>query len=282
MRSNVIKLFFLAFLFTGFNFPINQESFAQAQDMHSDPCAMTNVTFADGEEVVYKLYYKMGPMWLAAGEVKFNVKDSGEEYHLSAVGTTYDAYEWFFEVEDYYDSYVDKNTLLPNTSIRDVSEGKYKLYDKVTFDHENQVATSLRGKSKEKAVPSDYLVESCLHDVLSCLYYTRNVNLENFEPGDSFPINVFMDKQTYNLDVNYLGKEDNMKIRGLGRFNVMKFSPELIAGEVFKEGDEMTVYVSNDANRVPLMIDSPVSIGSVRVVLKSYKGLKYELDAQVK
>ena len=279
MSSNIIKLCFFSFLLTGFSFPAGNASFAQDT---TDPCAMSNVTFEEGEEIVYKLYYKMGPMWLAAGEVVFKVEDEGAEYHISAVGTTYAAYEWFFEVDDYYDTYVDKNTLLPNTSIRDVSEGNYKLYDKVTFDKENNVATSLRGKTKEKAVPSDYMVESCLHDVLSCLYYTRNINLDNFNPGESFPLNVFMDKETYNLDVNYLGKEENKKIHGLGRFNVMKFSPELIAGDVFKEGDEMTVYVSDDANRVPLMINTPVSIGSVRVVLKSYKGLKYDLASKIK
>ncbi len=282
MGKNIIKLFLLAFLFTGFTFPVKKQSFAQDQFMSFDPCSMPNVTFAGGEEIVYKLYYKMGPMWLAAGEVAFKVHDQGDQYHLAAVGKTYSGYEWFFKVRDYYDTYIDKTTLLPHTSIRDVSEGSYTLYDKVTFDRDNNIATSLRGKTKDKAVFKDYNVDACMHDILSCLYYTRNIDLNYFDQGDSFPINIFMDKKTYNLDVKYLGNEENKKIHGLGRFNVMKFSPELITGEVFKEGDQMKVYVSNDANRIPLMITSPVSVGSVRAVLKSYKGLMYDLESKVK
>ena len=66
----------------------------------------------------------------------------------------------------------------------------------------------------------------------------------------------------------------------MGRYRTHKFSPELIAGDVFKKGDEMTVYVSQDENKIPLLIESPVSVGSIKVVLKSYKGLKYDFTAK--
>ena len=54
-----------------------------------------------------------------------------------------------------------------------------------------------------------------------------------------------------------------------------------IAGNVFKEDSKMTVWVSDDQNRIPVLIESPVSVGSVKVVLKSYKGLKYDFTAKV-
>ena len=61
------------------------------------------------------------------------------------------------------------------------------------------------------------------------------------------------------------------------RYNTVIVSPEVISGEVFEEGTEMNIYVSDDNNRVPLLIESPVSVGSVKAVLKNYSGLKYDL-----
>ena len=90
-----------------------------------------------------------------------------------------------------------------------------------------------------------------------------------------------MDQEIYPLALKYLGPEENKKVKGVGRFNTQKFSPQLIAGDVFKEGDEMKIYVSDDENKIPVLIESPVSVGSVKAVLKSYKGLKYPMTAQV-
>ncbi len=245
-----------------------------------EPCFMENKTFQGGEEITYKLYYNWGVMWLAAGEVTFKVNDMGGQYHVAVAGRTYKSYEWFFKVRDYYDTYIDKNSLLPKTSIRDVSEGKYKLYDEITFDQENKKASSLRGKTREVATKKDYNVGECMHDMLSVIYYSRNIDFESYNEGQEFPVKIFMDKEIWPLNVKYKGKQSRKKVKGKGRFNTIKFSPQVLSGRVFKEGEEMMVYVSDDKNRIPLLIESPVSVGSVKAVLKSYKGLKYEMTAK--
>ncbi len=246
-----------------------------------ETCAIENTSFGDGEEVVYKLYYNWNFIWIPAGEVVFTTKDVGDAYHLSAVGKTYKSYDWFFKVRDHYQCFVDKESLLPKVAIRDVAEGKYRLYDKITFDQENQKATSLRGNSKEKAFSREYEVGSCMHDILSIVYYTRNFDYDQYEAGQKFPVKIFMDKEVWPLQVSYKGKEQNVKIKGNGRYNTIKFSPEVISGNIFAEGTQMNVWVSDDQNRVPLLIESPVSVGSVKAVLKSYTGLKYEMSARV-
>jgi hypothetical protein len=54
----------------------------------------------------------------------------------------------------------------------------------------------------------------------------------------------------------------------------------VIAGNVFKDDAKMTVWVSDDQNRIPVLIESPVSVGSVKMVLKEYWGLKYDFKAK--
>ena len=245
-----------------------------------EPCFMENRTFQGGEELTYKLYYNWNFVWLAAGEVTFKVNDMGGQYHIAVTGKTYKSYEWFFKVRDYYDTYIDKNSLLPKTSIRNVHEGKYKLYDEVIFDQENKIASSLRGDTRADATKKEYDVKECMHDMLSVIYYARNIDFENYNPGEEFPVKIFMDKEVWPLNVKYKGKKNRKKIKRLGRFNTIKFSPQVVSGRVFKEGEEMMVYVSDDQNRIPLLIESPVSVGSVKAVLKNYKGLKYNMTAK--
>lgn len=246
-----------------------------------EPCQTNNEVFTAGEELVYKIYYNWNFMWLSAGEVVFRVYDDNDEYHLSARGRTYDSYEWFFEVRDNYDSYISKSNLLPRLSIRDIKEGSYERYDRVTFDQDRRKATSVKGKSRADATPQDFNLNGCMHDILSVMYYLRNIDVESMNSGDELPIKIFFDRETFPLKVKYLGTEADTRVKGMGRYKTHKFSPQLIAGEVFKEGDEMTVYVSRDKNKIPVLIESPVSVGSVKVVLKSYKGLKYDFTAKV-
>lgn len=245
-----------------------------------EPCFMENKTFQGGEEITYKLYYNWGIMWLSAGEVTFKVNDMGSQYHVAVAGRTYKSYEWFFKVRDYYDTYIDKNSLLPKTAIRNVREGKYRLYDEITFDQENKKASSLRGKTKDVATKKNYNLGECMHDMLSVIYYSRNIDFESYKEGEEFPVKIFMDKEVWPLNVKYKGKQSRKKVKGKGKFNTIKFSPQVVSGRVFKEGEKMMVYVSDDKNRIPLLIESPVSVGSVKAVLKNYKGLKYNMTAK--
>jgi len=244
-------------------------------------CSIRNDVFEPGEELVYKLYYNWNFVWMAAGEVVFRVRDLGDRYHVSAYGSTYPSYEWFYKVNDKYDTYLDKKTLLPTVSVRSVSEGKYRLYDKLTFDRSANTLTSLRGKSRDSATPSEYSVEPCVHDLLSIIYFARNIDFSTLEKGTAVPIKIFMDQTTWPLRLRYQGKNPDKHIHKLGRFKTILFSPDVIKGYVFKEDDKLKVWASDDKNHLPLLIESPISVGSVKVVLKSYSGLKYPLSSKI-
>ncbi|MDO8365619.1 MAG: DUF3108 domain-containing protein [Saprospiraceae bacterium] len=241
----------------------------------------SGVAYQHGEVLTYKIYYNLNFIWVPAGEVTFKIFDEGNQYHYQAKGETYDSYEWFFSAKDQYDSWVDKTTLLPNYSERDVNEGDYHIFEKISF---NQAARKMtvwrahkRGAPEEK---TEHTVKSECNDVLSSLYNLRNVDYGSQQAGYSVPFRVFMDKEEFPLKMNYLGKEPSKKVYKMGRFKTLKFQPEVIAGTVFKDDAKMTVWVSDDANRIPLLIESPVSVGSVKMVLKEYWGLKYNFEAK--
>ncbi|MEL6276238.1 MAG: DUF3108 domain-containing protein [Bacteroidota bacterium] len=142
------------------------------------------------------------------------------------------------------------------------------------------MAISMRGKTREELKRKEIPLDECMHDLISIIYYARNIDYNDLSIGQEIPIKILMDQEIYPLKIKYLGAEGNTKVKGQGRFKTQKFSPQLIAGEVFKEGDEMMIYVTDDENKIPVLIESPVSVGSVKAVLKSYRGLRYDLTAK--
>ena len=247
-----------------------------------DVCTIYNSAFQHGEELTYKIYYNLNFVWVPAGEVVFRVNEVEEQFHYSVKGSTYSSYEWFFKVRDNYDTYVEKGSLLPTLSIRDVKEGGYTLYDKVNFDQKRNTANSTRGRSKDNIKENkEYKVDPCMHDILSLIYYTRNLSFSQMQSGQKVPVKIFIDKEVWPLNMTYKGKVAAKSIKGLGKFNTIEFSPQVIEGEYFKKGTEMKIWATDDKNKIPLLIESPVAVGSIKAVLKSYKGLRNEMTAKV-
>lgn len=244
-------------------------------------CSIKNTSFKNGEVLTYKVYYNWNFVWIAAGEVTFKVLDQGDKYYINAKGKTYRSYDYFFKVRDEFKVWIDKETMLPRTSVRKVQEGGYQLYDMMKYDFDKMEIRSFRGKTKEKSRKLVYNIDNCIHDVLSIIYYVRNKDYENMNTETNIPIRIFLDKEKYNLAATYKGKATKY-IRDLGEFNTLKLMPEVISGEVFTDTSGMTIWASDDKNRIPLQIESPLSVGSVKAVLKSYQNIRYPMSSKVK
>lgn len=269
----------LGFLFMAFTVPHAPQQAVQNGD--PEPCVNTNNTFQNGEKITYKIYYNLNFVWVPAGEVVFKVFDEGNQWHYQAIGSTYSSYEWFFSVKDEYNSWVDKNTLLPNYSERNVNEGDYHIFEKISFNQSDRKMTVWRSKKKgETETKTEHTVAGCVHDVLSSLYSLRNYDFSSQQTGHSVPFRIFMDKEEFPLKMKYMGKDAKKKVYGMGKYDTMKFQPDVIAGEVFNADAKMTVWVSDDQNRIPLLIETPVSVGSVKMVIKDYWGLRYDFTAK--
>jgi len=284
---NILILLMLMVILTSFTSSKNQEKITQSsvENIISKAddalCSIDNSTFITGEELTYKVYYNWNFVWIAAGEVTFKVMDQGDKYYISAKGKTYESYDWVFKVRDEYKVWVDKKTMLPRTAIRNVQEGGYKLYDMMKYDHDKMEIRSYRGKTKDKTRKFIFGMDNCMHDVLSIIYYVRNKDYDKMDSGDKFPVRIYLDKHKYNLDTRFAGRETK-KIKDLGTFNTFKLMPEVVKGEVFNDTSGMTIWASDDKNKIPLQIESPLSVGSAKAVLKSYKKVRYPMSAKVR
>lgn len=237
-------------------------------------CGITNTSFRAGESITFKVYYNLGKLFVGAGEAVFSCQleklNGRDVYHVTGDGKTFRTYDWFFKVRDKYESYIDTATLLPQRFIRNVDEGGYKIYNNVTFDHAHNTAAS--NESTIKTPP-------CIQDVISAIYYARNINFDKYKPGDKIPFNMYLDDKIYNIYIRYIGKE-TVETK-FGKFRAIRFAPLLIQGTMFEGGEKMTVWVSDDANKVPLRVDSPISVGSIKVDMVAYKNLRYNFTSLI-
>ncbi len=248
----------------------------------SVPCSLQNDVFRSGEKIIYTIYYNWNFIWLPAGELTFVAAEKPDYYEFRAIGRTFPSYEWFYKVEDYYEAHVDKETLLPLMSLRNVNEGDYRRFNRVKYDWDNDRAISWMGKTQDQTERTVFPIERCMYDILTMLYATRNIDITEVRPGDKIPLNIFLDEEKYDIEILYSDRDPRKKIRKMGVFQTKKFEPELIAGNVFDEENKMEIWISDDKNKIPLMIESPVSVGSVKAVLKSHQNLKYPLSSKVK
>lgn len=222
--------------------------------------------FSDGEEIKYTIYYNWKFVWVPAGEVKFTVREEADHIRFDVTGRSFSSYDSFFKVRDYYTSIVDKETLLPIEFKRDILEGNYQRFDSLSFKRCDEKVEEYFGKTRENAKKFEFDIEPLSHDMVSVIYHLRTQPIETFSEGARVPVKIFFDKEHFELDVNYLGKK-NKKIRDIGKRTCYHFQPDLINGWVFKEGDVMDIWISDDGKRIPLLIESPISYGSVKAVL---------------
>jgi hypothetical protein len=237
-------------------------------------CGIKNRAFQDGEVVTMKVFYSALGAYIGAGEATFSVNleryNGKPVYHCVGEGKTYSFFDNFFKVRDRYESYIDTASLLPYKFIRNVDEGGYKKYNNVTFNQSANTATSTNGVFK---------VTNCIQDVVSAVYYARNINFDSYKVGDKIPFDMFLDDEVFHLYIRYLGKE-KIKTR-YGKFNAIKFKPLLIKGTIFEGGEKMTAWVSDDPNHLLLRVESPISVGSIKVDMMGYRNLRYPLTSLV-
>jgi hypothetical protein len=253
--------------------------FVDAQD-----CRSKNITFLPEEELTYIVAYDWFVIWTEVGEITMKISEENYKntpsYHFTAIGETFKTWDWIFKVRDKFETYVDKENLTPLYFGRNVREGNYRQVEKTWFNFlETDSLTYTEVTTNDNPTKKDTIpVPPCTFDILSGLLYARNIDFRNYRVGDTIPLNVVLDKELYPIYFRYLGVEE-IKIKRIGTFECIKFSVMLIEGDMFHEGENMTVWATNDENRIPIYAESPILIGSVKVKISHVKNNRYPITS---
>ncbi|MFN8242790.1 MAG: DUF3108 domain-containing protein [Ferruginibacter sp.] len=237
-------------------------------------CGIKNTAFRVDEKVTMKVFYSTLGMYVGAGEAVFTTSlerfNGKPVYHCVGDGKTYSFFDNFYKVRDRYESYIDTASMLPVKFVRNISEGSYKKYNNVTFNHDANTAVSTNGVFK---------VTDCIQDVMSAVYYARNINFDKYKKDDKISFDMFLDDEVYHMYIRYMGKE-TIRTR-FGKYNAVRIKPLLIKGTIFEGGEKMNAWLSDDPNHLLLRVESPISVGSIKVDMMNYQNLRYPLTSQI-
>jgi hypothetical protein len=118
-------------------------------------------------------------------------------------------------------------------------------------------------------------------DAISLFYRLRNIDPATLRVGVPVPLRIVLKDTIRRINYQFLGRE-TLNVPGLGRFRTLKFSCELASsGESFEDGSIFFVWISDDLNRIPLQVESPIRVGSVRLRLTRFENLKHPLASRV-
>lgn len=229
----------------------------------------SDFAFQDGEWLKFRMSYSN---FLNAGystiEVKDTMNDHKEAFHVNGIGKSTGLISLFFNVKDNYQTFMYKESLKPYRFIRKINEGGHKKDKEILFDYDKNEAIV---KNYKHNTVSSYPISSNIQDMLSTLYFLRNQNINELEIGDEIELEMFFDQEINKFRLRFLGKEI-IKTK-FGKVNSLIFRPVVQAGRVFKEQESLTVWVSDDKNKIPLRIKASLAVGSLRADLDAFKGL---------
>jgi hypothetical protein len=237
-------------------------------------CSVNKHVFRSGEKLSYQLYYNFGFVWIQAGHCEFLVRNAtfGRKpvYQFLVQGRSQKSFDSFYKVRDTLISYVDTQTLLPMKAYKYTHEDRWHGIDEFTFkpsDGGFRISTRLMRKKVWKPVVESVTTQ-CGFDIVSSIYRWRCFSSPNmYKVGNCIDLPLRLDDGEYMIHLTYLGKE-RIKLYGSGYYQAHAFSLSIVEGSVFKRGDVLKLWLSDDENRIPLLVESPIKVGTVKAIFR--------------
>jgi hypothetical protein len=231
--------------------------------------------YMPGEKVFYQVKY--GPV--GSGRAVLEIKDGfyqGEPvWHASVTGQTTGIADALYHVRDTYESYIDPTNDLPVFSLRNIQEGRYRMYNEVAFDQTSRSDSTLVFSD----LSGNHTAPKGLLDIVSCFYWFRKYHLAKADtliPGKTYTMTTWFADELYPIILKYTGME-TVKIKD-GKILCYRFNPVTEVGRVFETEEDMVIWFSADENFLPVKIRFDIFVGAFHVEMVKSEGLRTPLN----
>jgi hypothetical protein len=215
--------------------------------------------FGPGEELRFAVKYGV----VRAGDAGLAVEaletvDGEPALRLVSTARSSRFFSTFFEVKDRVESLWSVSRRLPIRFEKHIREGGYRRETVLRFDHATNTVVDGKGKQNEILPGSQ--------DVLSAFYFVRTQALE---PGDTLRVPNHSDGKNYPLDVEVIRRE-RVQVSA-GTFSCIVVEPLLKTAGLFKQEGRLTIWLTDDSRKMPVLMKSKVAVGSIVAELESFR-----------
>ncbi len=243
-----------------------------AQDNNNANNNINNV-YSAGEKLNYNIRYGFIIGGKASLEIKNSKLERKDVLHVKAIGKSAGVLNAIYGIRDIYESYIDPDTDLPIKAIRNIKEGRYRRYNVAHFNRDSNTVFSTRKREIVKVKPN-------VQDILSSFFYARkHLFNDNMRLNDTLVIETFFSEEPFTLRILYKGLE-TIRTK-FGKVECYKFLPIVERGRIFREDDDLSIWVTADKNKIPIKIRFDIIIGSLVCELDSFGGLSNTFEVIV-
>jgi hypothetical protein len=220
--------------------------------------AAVELPFRVGERLVFSVEYG----FVTAGEATMAVVSQDTiqghpVYHLRTEARTNEIFSALYRVEDVVESDLDIQGIFTRHLKKNLQEGNYRKELDVNFHQERMMAIYAGGDSLTTLPHTQ--------DVLSAFFFLRTRDLQ---VGKTFVIPCHDNRKNYPLEVRVLRREKI--VVPAGKFECFAVEPKMKTGGLMKKEAKMTIWLTADAAKMPVLIETKMRIGSIAAKLVEY------------
>ena len=231
-------------------------------------CVDKNRAFKIGEEIKYYAYYNWGKIWVKAGEASFHVGEKNGNYVFTVKAQSLPKWDWLYRLRTTHEAGMTKQ--LKPVFMR-ASTIENKTWSNVRYTYEgSHIYRYFENNKYPKGGDTFYVHTPCSWDIINAVYAARNTDLNSIPMGKQIPYYLNFDDVTHTIYGKVLKKE-RIKNREGKEFDCLKCSATVVPGTIFAEGKPVYVWVTDDLRRIPVLVESQISIGSIKIFLYDYK-----------
>ncbi|MDA3891900.1 MAG: DUF3108 domain-containing protein [Salinivirgaceae bacterium] len=242
----------------------------------SQSITLSNPAFEPNEKLSYIAKYNMKGLMTELAGIDMEVTNiTGKKrpvYRLKFTANTLSSWDDYVKVRHAYQTYIDPATIKPLIMAQDSDVKGVTTKGKYIFKHKSGVVKMAISKSNGSGVTRDLNIKKNTYDVVSMIYLSRSLNYANMKIGQKTPLSVAFLERLIDFNIKYLGKE-TINVKGMGNKQCYKIG--IVLNQKFiVEPNATHIWLTADANKVPVLIQTIYKEGKAQVELSKFEGLK--------
>jgi hypothetical protein len=237
-----------------------------------------NTSFIRGEQLEYKVSFlgiTIGKGITTVAAKSYNI-NSRPCFKIDAFGET-SGISWIYRVNDNWGAYIDTASFVTHVAYRKLRENNYRKDELVDFDHVKRKAR-VKVMNKETGVfevVNDYDIPDQATDLVGGFIQMRFFDFKKIKVGDTVAISGFFEDASYTLNIIYRGRETIST--SVGKIPCHLMVPIMPDNKLFNGENSISVWLSDDANKIPVKIQARMFIGHTGLELISFRGLRNQI-----
>lgn len=236
-----------------------------------------NNAFKPGEKLKYNASYNMKGIMTDIAGIDLEVYDvPGKNVPVNRLvftANTYTSWDGYVKVRHAYQTFIEANTVKPMLMKQDSDVKGNITKAKYTFKSKSNIANIEVINGTAPAIKKHLPISNKTFDIVSLIYYSRNINFGKIKPGQKLPISVLFMERILNIELKYIGKE-TIKVDKMGAKECYKVAL-VLEHKFIVEPNVTFIWFTTDKNQVPVLISTIFKEGKALVKLADYSNLKY-------